>query len=239
MNKLWAVVTCMGRLSHVKASIASVSQYTGVQYLLVDHECPDKSGDWVEQYHPEASVLRIKARDRVGGRPLFNKPVALNAGADFAFSHGATHILFVDADTIVQDLSWVLTHLSDDHFMIPDIRANDMGLYGLLVVPKAGFERSGRYDENLLGYGVEDIDMRLRLYYHAKLGFNKIPVRIGRSIPHHDRMRTLHYRETQKEVTQRNNMVRMHDNFRSLGISLEDKYEDPAERQVIKELAGL
>lgn len=238
MNKLWAVVTCMSRLRHIKTTLGSVTKQPNVHCLLVDYNCPDRSGDWVEKYHPEASVLRVQARDKLCGRPLFNKSVALNAGAEYAFSHGATHIVFTDADTIIQDLNWVYQNLRDDEFMIPDHRYSDLGLYGFLVVPRDGFIQSGKFDEEILGYGVEDIDMRLRLYYVSKLKYRKIPVCLGKSIPHNDHLRTRNYREKCKENSQRSNIVRMHTHFRDLGIDLEEKYQDPQEIKIIRELSG-
>lgn len=228
----------MGRLSHIKLTIDSVLNASKIQYLLVDYECPDRSGNWVEKYKPRANVLRMKALGRMGGKPLFNKSIALNYGARSAFSWGASHVLFIDADTVANDLSWT-ENILNDTFYIPDHKINDIGLYGMLLVPKAGFEKSGGYDESMTGYGVEDIDMRLRLYYLSKLKFSKVSQLIGHSIPHSDMLRTKFYGEKKKEITQRNNILRMHDNFKTLNIPLEELYKDPVQMSIIKELSGI
>ncbi len=95
------VVTCQAQLEHLKKTInAQLSQGAG-EYILVDYECPELSGDWAEEFFGrEVKVVRAAALDP----PKLNLSHARNCGATVA---KGKVLVFIDADVVPQE-GWLV-----------------------------------------------------------------------------------------------------------------------------------
>lgn len=154
------VVTCKGRLSHLRQVVPRLLQQRtshNFAVVVVDFGDPDRCFDWVaRQKHPQLSAIRV--RDHIGE---FNLSRARNCGACIA-----THelISFVDADALLAD-GWldqaVAPILSEQAVAtIPNWRSPACGI---CVVKTSVFHRVRGFDESLRGWGHEDIDFIQRV----------------------------------------------------------------------------
>ena len=145
-------------------------------------------------------------RARIG--TVFHKPLALNSGAMAAVGDGIEYLAFMDADTLVTKgfLDYVMNSLSLDNFLIvaPDLANKD--LTGFLCVSHRHFMRVAGYDAVFVGWGAEDLEIRLKLYLQADISFSEIPVSLAKSIPHLDGARTANYKEKDKNKSHNRNL---------------------------------
>lgn len=181
---LSVVVTCMGRLDHLRRTIPALVEHApGVEVILVDWSCPDGAGAYAREHWPEVRVVAIK------NRVHFHKSAALNAGARVA---RAPWLAIFDADMIA----------STDFFeevqarLRPDVLLGlfDERLAGFLVCRREVFDRAGGYDERMEGWGFEDDDMRRRLLGEG-LRLERLPADAIELVPHGDERRTRFYAE--------------------------------------------
>ena len=219
LPKLAIITTCMGRKEHIQKSSAQLMKDPRIGkeilWVLVDYACPEKTGEWAKkEYGDRVHVLEIleppvdpkDTRTRKGN--VFNKPLALNSGAMDAIAEGAEYLAFMDADTIVSKgfLDHVLAAGSLDNFLIvsPDLEKRD--LTGFLCVSHRHFLRAGGYDISFVGWGAEDLEMRLKLYLRTGVPFSEIPSALATSIPHKDDVRTVNYEEKDKDASHNTNL---------------------------------
>jgi hypothetical protein len=197
------IVTCKGRLAHLQQTAPLLLTHPRVLsgevgYLLVDWGCPEGSGAWLKARYPHANVLRTEAQG-------FEKTRANNLGAAAAARAGYTHLLFLDADTLVHPvaLDWLVSHAAPGLFTF--VKPKDprgeirVSLTGILLVPTSDFLRVGGYDTTFgATYGNEDVELRLHLWIMGGMGFDLIPeplVEGGaiQAIPHSDELRMTYY----------------------------------------------
>lgn len=194
--QLWVVVSCMGRLAHLRLTAPRVVESSDVGYCLVDYSCPDQAGRWLLQSHPEPCAEGRAKVVTCPGQRLFHKTRALNLGARAAIEAGAEYLCFADADTLFAPGSFerIRGLLAPGRFWMAATRAGRSvrSLTGLLIVSAGDFERSGGYDEDFVGWGSEDIAMRLKLHLVIGLGASWLPAGTVAAIPHTDRLRTRH-----------------------------------------------
>jgi glycosyl transferase family 7 (putative galactosyltransferase) len=208
---IWVVVTCMGRLSFLKTTAPTFLRHAQIKYCLVDYSCPDRSGDWFAAQFPDALEEQRAAVVRVEGQPYFEKSKALNAGALCAIGQGADYLCFADVDTIAHDGfgAWVANHARADRFIIAGSLPNGYdvaSLMGFVVMPASVYVASGGYDEEMLGWGGEDIDMRFRLHLHQKLRYRRMPLELLGHLEHGDDLRIKHHILSLSESNVRNTM---------------------------------
>jgi GT2 family glycosyltransferase len=152
--RLTAIITCKGRLEHLRETLPELMADPDLEVVVVDYDDPDHSGDWVRATWPKARVVSV------ADRPFFNRSEAKNLGAAAATGDW---LFFVDADIHVgagltrgvQDL------MRPGVFLLPDPRPAD--LWGALMVSRADFDAIGGYDEAMENYGSEDVDVLARL----------------------------------------------------------------------------
>ena len=93
MPKFSLIVTCKGRLMHLRQTLPLFCALSDTEVIVVDYGCPDRSGDWVAAHHPAVKVVRID------DDPGFNPSRARNIAARDCQSD---YLLFVDADIKVR-----------------------------------------------------------------------------------------------------------------------------------------
>jgi len=176
------IVTCKGRLMHLRQTLPLFCALPDTEVILVDYGCPDASGDWAAANVPAAKVVRV-ADD-----PGFNPSRARNIAAR---ESTADYLFFVDADirvapTAMADIMAVITPNT-----FATIDATDLGddLRGTCIVPRAKFEAVGGYDELLKNYGMEDTELYARLIDFG-LDDAFLPPASFAAIPHDDALRT-------------------------------------------------
>lgn len=182
MAKPIIVTTCKGRLAHLKQSLPLMLDLTTATIVVVDAACPEGTGDWATSLgNPRVLVERIPM-------PTWSAPVARNHGAKRATIEGATHLVFLDADSLVQEGFWgfVEPKLDQDSCLFVSPSAPD--LMGALAVSTYRFFQVGGYDPRFWEYGHEDVDLRIRLYLQTGR-FRSVPPELLRAIPHGDDLR--------------------------------------------------
>ena len=195
MNQIDIIITCMGRLDHLKQSLPLALGQANTNCIIVDYSCPDGCGDWVENNMPGAQVVRVP------GKKFFNTSIARNAGAKAGL---APWIFFLDADMLLDRLSieeLVLPELSEDCFFTFSIPENRPDISGQCICPRKDFEHIGGYDEVFQGWGREDKDLYERfLLYGLKRKY--LPGKLLSTLSHDDGMRVKYFENKDKLLNQ-------------------------------------
>jgi hypothetical protein len=202
---LWVIVTCMGRLEFLRQTLPTVLANVDATYCLVDYSCPERAGDWVRRAHPDECRSGRIVVISVSDQRAFHKAAALNAGARAALAGGAEYLCFLDADSVAgPDLGRFLeAQLAPARFLV-ELRS--ASLFGFLGVPAEAFARLGGFDERIVGYGGEDIEMRLRLRLVLGLESAELPLGHVFALPHSGELRTRHYTESDPAVSNQRNL---------------------------------
>lgn len=160
------IVTCSGRLAHLKQTLPAMAEAFPV--FVVDYACPDRTAEWCEAQPPQR-VVPIRVERQPEGPPFW-KTYALNSGAHAAFQWfpEVERLVFLDADTVVHDpaqLRELVSAMPPNWFMMAARRGGvDLpGLTGILAVGSDFFVSAEGYDHRFKGWGSEDEDMRLVL----------------------------------------------------------------------------
>lgn len=182
------ITTCKGRLEHLKRSLPTF-QAASEDVVVVDYGCPDGTGDYVEENFPNVTLVREK------DVPVFNVSRARNLGARAARGDA---LFFCDADVLLaqaakQNLNKINLIGSYATFRRP----ND--LRGTCLVARSDFERIGGYDEVLVGYSGEDLDLYMRLR-HARLSPFYFENGIVSEFISHDDASRIRYSQSDKET---------------------------------------
>jgi glycosyltransferase involved in cell wall biosynthesis len=191
MQPVYSIVTtCKGRLQHLHRSLPTFLAQPDTEVVVVDYDCPQRSGDWVEANYPAAIVARV------GDAPRFNLSRARNIGVEAAT---APWLVFCDADNLLSEGFAVAI----DAFRAPNvfIRPYRDSADGPIAVPfPLACERDacravGGFDDALDGWGTEDWEFVDRLLRHGVVQ-RLFPVRLVGILDHDDSARTLFYEET-------------------------------------------
>jgi hypothetical protein len=225
-DKLYVVTPCMGRLAHLKRSLPQLVR-CGLRVVVVDYSCPDSCGAWVAaNFRDSSPAVHVCP---VPGKRRFSKPKAHNAGANFAAKLGAEHLCFIDCDTVVQAPQfgeWCREHAQRGRFHFFEPLKKKADLFGCLLVSVEDYAHAGGYDETFLDWGMEDLDMRLRLRLKADIPYDLIPERLATPIAHSDLARTRFYVEKETRRSSWRNLQRVRRNVRKW--TGRDFYELPA-----------
>jgi glycosyltransferase involved in cell wall biosynthesis len=182
------VTTCKGRLHHLKESAPTLRTQRvprGVTYrsVVVDVDSPDGCFDWCT----EQGLASIK----LIGEPYkyFNPSIARNTGARQTESDV---ICFVDADILLDPL-WldaVVRELRAGAAFVT-VKPYQPTCVGTFAVLRRAFDAARGYDESLIGWGAEDLDLYERLRRTEPEGF--YPADLIRSIEHSNEDRVKHF----------------------------------------------
>ena len=155
MTSVAIITTCKGRLGFLRQTLPAMVA-TGFPVTVVDYDCPEGTGDFVAANFPGVNLVRVK------DRPLFNHSEARNIGA----ANSSSKLLaFIDADVLLKSTFSKFVETIDfagGQFFIGD-GAFDDTVVGACIVQRRHFERINGYDEVIVGWGYEDIDLYVRL----------------------------------------------------------------------------
>jgi hypothetical protein len=184
----------MGRLAHLKRTLPLLLD-AGLRVVLVDYSCPDRCGDWAKQAEVDALSAGSLAIARVLDQRVFHKAQAHNLGAAAAIALGAEYLCFIDADTLVTHgfADWCREHATEGRFGIVKPTPSSGDLTGILLVSAKDVEKLGGFDESFVGYGMEDVELRVRYRIVGGLEYDLMPSALVSSIPHGNELRMRHY----------------------------------------------
>jgi hypothetical protein len=196
--KLWVVVPCKGRRAFLERTTASVLSERELGYCLVDYDCPDRCGIWLQQNFAADVAAGRALVETVHDRRYFNKSAAHNLGARRALAAGAAFLAFLDADIVCRPgfAAWLAPRLAPGRFWIAGPAPDGWeypGLVGFLALAAQDFEASGGFDEAFRGWGAEDLELRLRLHLAHGLAYDELPGQLLEGLPHGDELRVEHY----------------------------------------------
>lgn len=195
VTRLAFVVTCKGRLHHLRQSLPLLASQPECECVVVDYDCPDRTHAWVAENFPAVRVVHVS------DAPRFNIARARNLGAQAA---SAPWLCFVDADILVAEnfAATLLPMLRPGHYFRPLPMSWEK--WGTHLCLHADFQRAGGYDEVIEGWGGEDDDLYRRL---EALGCRpaSFPGQLVTAIAHDDAERTRHYDIRDKWTSQRIN----------------------------------
>jgi glycosyltransferase involved in cell wall biosynthesis len=155
------VTTCKGRLHHLKQTLPLMRAEGPDEMIVVDYDCPDGTGAWVEAEYRQAKVIRV------ADKPRFNLCDARNHGAVLAESDW---LFFVDADIRLAPgmLAKLRGLLAAGGFYMPEWSPGmPIDIWGSCVAPRATYAELGGYDEVLEGWGADDEDFYYRMQYRG------------------------------------------------------------------------
>ena len=180
------IVTCKGRLDHLKQSLPALVNQKVSEVILVDYSCEDFCGDWANKNYPSVVVVRVP------GESYFSLSRARNIGAARA---SGNILAFVDADHLVDIKlsSHIHEVMKNSDWSSSGFAHREADICGFFCIKKTIFDRIEGYDEAFKGWGSEDIDIMVR----AKLfgaTFSQINTNFLKSIPHGDEIRQLNHR---------------------------------------------
>jgi hypothetical protein len=183
MATLTFVTTCRGRLAHLQQSLPTFVAQPDSAVVVVDYDCPEHAGDWVEANHPGVEVVRATER------PRFEVARARNLGAAAARS---PWICFIDADILLAPdfVEKVAPILVPGHYY--QARPRSLETWGTSLCESDDFDRVGGYDEVIQGWGKEDDDFYQRLAL-AGVRLATFPGHLVRALPHADADRVAHH----------------------------------------------
>lgn len=199
LPKVSFIVPCKGRLEHIQQTLPTLVNQPNSEYILVDFDCPQKTGDWAKVNYPNVTVARVSP-DILPDK--FNVAMARNIGAKAARTEW---LCFIDADNsvIIDDFVNKLNLESGFSYRPSPIKYGQ-GFTGFKVVEKCNFDKVFGYDEGMTGWGYEDEDLHTAI---SKLGIKtkKFPVDWISSIKHGNDLRTGFYDDKNKYASNKRN----------------------------------
>ena len=203
--KLSIITTCKGRLDHLKQCLPSwlIQTFADVEIVMVDYNCPEQSGNYCEGLGEGIVVVRPE-----GIGKYFNLSHARNIGA---LSASGDVMFFIDADTTL-DNDFIQHHIDN---VLVDGRFLSGWFYGdatgSCIVWARDFKTVRGFNENVEGWGFDDIDFYKRLEAKGieQKGFERGIV----TIKHGDEDRVKHYHSRNLRATDMNNQRKTKQKF--------------------------
>lgn len=151
------ITTCKGRLHHLKQTINQFLKQQILEIIVIDYGCPNNTYKWCESLNNNI----IKCAVTASINDEFNISRARNIGARVA---SGNILFFVDADNILPDqfVANGLTIISERQLDLccPGI---DNLVSGTCFVKSHVWYTMNGYDENMTGWGYDDIDFYNRV----------------------------------------------------------------------------
>jgi glycosyltransferase involved in cell wall biosynthesis len=197
------ITTCKGRLDQLKVSLPRMVEQDGAEVIVVDYDCPERTGEFVEREFPTVKVVRLH------GEPFFSNWRARNRGAEVATSD---MLVFCDADTVLA--ADAIRKIDESvpagkygffggealkRFIGSGPRLQQNQFRGFQVVPTAAFRKLGGYDDVLEGYAAGgDTDLEERLQFVRVPGHQMDPAIVDRFLEHDNRARLANHKDPLK-----------------------------------------
>jgi glycosyltransferase involved in cell wall biosynthesis len=191
-------ITCMGRLHHLRRTLPQViadnRDYPDLEIVLLDYNSRDGLGDWLlrhlEEHLATGLLIHYRTPQPTHYRSAHAKNMALrlasgsilcNLDADNFTGRGFASFL---AEEVKPDIVLVGCRLVEGQ----PHPLKDEGCSGRVAFTRETFLDTGGFDETLVGWGYDDLDLYQRL---RTLGFRlrQIPHRFLQCIPHDDEER--------------------------------------------------
>lgn len=197
MNKISFCTVCMNRLYHLRetlpVNIRENKDFPAIEFVVLDYNSKDELSDWVQSnlhQYMEAGILKYY---KTFEPPFFNMSHSKNLISKLA---SGDIICNVDADNYAgpQYAAWVNNWFTgnEKNNVLTTIRKThipyrDQG--GKVCFHKELFHSVQGYDESLVGYGIDDVDLVNRM---EKAGGSRVFIEDGhylRCIEHSDEER--------------------------------------------------
>lgn len=194
------VTTCRGRRQFLEMTLPSWLLHTPCKILVVDDACPDGTADWALTQGDRMGVVRTN------GGQYFQKSRALNLGLAAVET---TFVMMVDADTLIGRAfwGWICPRLNSGTMVLGDPLVRD--LTGFLAVETRAL-LDHPYDETMVGWAVEDLDVRARIYLSGSARrVLDVPPAMLAALPHDDALRVAHHEEKDPVRAATQNFQRM------------------------------
>jgi hypothetical protein len=185
------------------------------EVVVVDYDCPQGAGDWVQSTFPAAKVVRVR------DRPHFKATEARNRGVAAAT---APWLFMVDADVAVAPIfvATIAPLLRPGVFLRPTPLLHE--LYGTLIVASGDLAGIGGYDEAFEGWDGEDVDLVRRLELAGRKA-DTFAAQLVATIPHGDELRgRYHFIGNPRDNLVVNSLYRkVTADLRTLGVELNEE----------------
>lgn len=187
-QQLSFVVTCKGRLQHLRQSLPLMMAQRGTHTIVVDAECPDDTANWVNANQPKATVVRLD------NSKVFSLSRARNAGLAAVKT---PWVCFIDADIMLARDFWkrIKPLLQPNRFYGFDNTREKFGITGTVIAETQKARLCGGYDEAISGYGGEDYEFYDSL---VRLGCTRVLLddsSVSKVLQHGASERTQHYEQ--------------------------------------------
>lgn len=162
MKRVSVIIPCKNRLEHLKICLQYVlrQNYTDFEVIIVDYNCPEKSGDWaMHEFGIFPNLIVVNAE-------VDEHEWSLSAARNLGYKHSTGDILlFLDADALLHDEDFITKHVEHcvEGSFICGWGYHDAT--GCLMVHRSAFEAVKGYNEALKAWGYEDIDIYNRLQF--------------------------------------------------------------------------
>ena len=189
----------MGRLHHLKQTlprnIAWNADHPDHEYVLLDYNSPDGMGDWVQSEYGDLLRSGRLVYYRYDDAQFFSYSHARNMAARLCRGE---IICNIDADNLTGPgfARYIEGAMKDKDLLVgcelekgvftPIL--NDYGFTGRMAVRRQAFLDTGGYDEDMIAWGYEDIDLYHRL---GRRGLRCAPIdrQFLTALPHDDKER--------------------------------------------------
>lgn len=197
------VVTCKGRLAHLRQSLPRMAAQAGCECIVVDYDCPDGTAGWVRNTHPAVKLVEVPSA------PRFNAGRARNLGAACATGEW---LAFIDADVLVEPgfAAALGDQLRRGRFYRPQPLQRET--MGCVVCHRSNFHAISGYDEVLENYGGEDVDLYYRLG-RSGCAAAVFDASLLSPLAHDDHLRTAHHEIADVELSRLINSAYNHIKF--------------------------
>lgn len=226
------VTVCKGRLHHLQAALPPIVAQAPDEIAVVDYDCPERAGDWVEANFPNVRAVRA------GEGQEFNLARGRNIGAR---ATSAPWLCFLDADTIVSPgfVEWLRRNLRERHFYQQSPLGKPLAALseGLVICHRNAFDTLNGYDEVFQGWGGEDSDFYDRLML-CNVIRDYFPSQLVSAIAHGEEERTRFYPIKRREAYQMRNRayrIAKHQVMHVLGVRTELAMD--VRRQIFAQIA--
>jgi hypothetical protein len=214
------IVVSKDRLHQLQQTLPLILAEPFAEVVVVDYDCPNRTGDWVQANYPSVKVVRV------ADKPRFHASGARNRGAEAATS---PWLLFMDVDVKLGPgfLESSAPRLRPGAFVIGDPRPPE--LWGTIFVRREDFDALGGYDEVFQGWGAEDVEFIDRLLARG-LEETYFDGNLAQPMFHNDELRTRHH-----EIKVRYQSGAINELYRAIkgDLALQGKAPDAAARQKI------